>query len=286
MSGALSGKSLGGGAYRLGRLLGQGAMGSVYEATQEAIGRAVAIKVLHAAMTGTLREDQLTRFQREARTAASLGHPNIVQITDFQWLPGEPPFLVMERLAGVSLGEVITREGRIAPTRAAFVASQALAALHAAHEAGIVHRDVKPDNLFLTPMPMVGDVVKVLDFGIAKLVDEAPLTRVGAMVGSPAYMPPEQAFGRPVDRRADVYAVGATLYHALSGALPVDARDVGEFMARVEAPVVPLEVRVPGLDPGLCAVVARAMAKLPRRGSRPPTTCAARSLPGRVLPHR
>jgi len=262
MDGDLSGRTLGGGAYRVGRLLGQGAMGAVYEGVQEALGRAVAIKVLHASQ-GQLRQDQFERFQREAKAAAALGHANIVQITDFQWLAGEPPFLVMERLVGQSLGAAITRGGKLSPQRASFIAAQVLSALEAAHRAGIVHRDIKPDNVFLTLMAMVNDIVKVLDFGVAKLLDEAPLTMVGAMVGSPAYMPPEQAFGRVVDGRADVYAVGATMYHALSGRLPIEATGPGDFLAKVELPTATLSSILPGFDPALSAVVAKAMEKRP-----------------------
>ena len=274
MQGALSGRTLGSGAYRVGALLGQGAMGAVYEGVQEALGRVVAIKVLHASR-GNLRQDQFARFQREARAAAALGHANIVQITDFQWVVGEPPFLVMEKLVGQSLGAAITRAGKLPPQRVAFIAAQALSALHAAHQAGIVHRDIKPDNVFLTVMAMVNDIVKVLDFGVAKLLDEAPITMAGAMVGSPAYMPPEQAYGRPVDGRADIYALGATMYHALSGCLPVDAKDAAEFLAKVEIPAVPLVQLVPGFDPALSQVVACAMAKRPEE--RFPTAEAMRN---------
>jgi serine/threonine protein kinase len=262
MEGALSGRTLGGGAYRVGRVLGQGAMGAVYEGVQEALGRAVAIKVLHASQ-GRLRQDQFERFQREAKAAAALGHANIVQITDFQWLAGEPPFLVMERLVGQSLGAAMVRGGKLSPHRVSFIAAQVLSALEAAHRAGIVHRDIKPDNVFLTLMAMVNDIVKVLDFGVAKLLDEAPLTMIGAMVGSPAYMAPEQAFGRAVDGRSDVYAVGATMYHALSGRLPIDATDPGDFLSKVELPKASLGSILPGFDPALSAVVARAMERRP-----------------------
>jgi serine/threonine protein kinase len=262
MDGALTGRTLGSGAYRVGQLLGQGAMGAVYEGVQEALGRAVAIKVLHASK-GQLRQDQFERFQREAKAAAALGHANIVQITDFQWIGGEPPFLVMERLVGQSLGEAIHRNGKLPAQRVAFISAQVLAALGQAHAAGIVHRDIKPDNVFLTLLAMVSDIVKVLDFGVAKLLDEAPLTMVGAMVGSPAYMPPEQAFGRPVDARSDVYAVGATMYHALSGRPPLDARDAGEFLTKVELPIPALVEVVPAFDRSLSDVVAKAMAKRP-----------------------
>ena len=262
MDGDLSGRTLGGGAYRIGRLLGQGAMGAVYEGVQEALGRAVAIKVLHASQ-GQLRQDQFERFQREAKAAAALGHANIVQITDFQWIAGEPPFLVMERLVGQSLGAAMARGGKLSPQRVSFIAAQVLSALEAAHRAGIVHRDIKPDNVFLTLMAMVNDIVKVLDFGVAKLLDEAPLTMVGAMVGSPAYMPPEQAFGRVVDGRADVYAVGVTMYHALSGRLPIEATGPGDFLVKVELPTATLSSILPGFDPALSAVVAKAMEKRP-----------------------
>ena len=254
-----------GGAYRVGSLLGEGGMGSVYEGTQEALNRKVAIKVLKS--QGQLSESTVTRFAREARAAAELGHPNIVQVTDFQWQKGEPPFLVMERLVGESLRDVIHREKRLAPPRVAFIATQILDALGVAHSAGIVHRDIKPDNVFLTRLSSIEDIVKVLDFGVAKLMAEGSVTAHGARMGSPAYMSPEQASGsggRQVDPRTDLFCLGSTMYHALTGRLPFETTDLAELLAWIETrPAPALGPQVPGIDPRMCAVVERAMAKDP-----------------------
>lgn len=175
----LEGRLLGG-AYRIGRLIGQGAMGAVYEATHERLGRPVAVKLLLRG-NGPLAPDQVQRFEREARAAAALGHPNIVQVTDFQWISGEPPVLVMERLAGESLGAHLERTGAFAPDLACFLGTQILDALGAAHRAGIVHRDIKPDNVCLVPVGTGMFVAKVVDFGVAKLVGEAPITSRGTL---------------------------------------------------------------------------------------------------------
>ena len=252
------------GGYRVGQLLGEGAAGAVYEGTQEVLGRPVAIKVLKTRVGhDELTAGQLERFGREARAAAALGHPNIVQVTDFH-AAASPPFLVMERLAGESLREAIARAGRLSVGRVALIGTQLLDALGAAHAAGIVHRDVKPDNVFLARMAGVSDLVKVLDFGIAKLESERPLTAHGARMGSPAYMSPEQAAGRAADHRADLYCAGATLYHALAGRLPFDTQSLGELLAWIaERPPTPLALAVPGLDPRMIAIVERAMAKDP-----------------------
>jgi serine/threonine-protein kinase len=260
-SAALTGTLLGG-VYRVGKLLGEGGMGAVYEGTQEGLNRKVAIKVLKA--QGQLSEATLTRFAREARATAELGHPNIVQVTDFQWQKGEPPFLVMERLVGHSLRDLIRAEQRLPPVRVAFIATQVLDALSVAHRAGIVHRDIKPDNVFLTRMSSIDDIVKLLDFGVAKLVAEGSFTAHGARMGSPAYMSPEQAGGRTVDARTDLFCLGSTLYHALTGRLPFDAPNLAELLAWIESrPAPPLAPQLPGVDPRMCAVVDRAMAKDP-----------------------
>lgn len=253
-----------GGAYRVGRLLGRGAMGAVHEATHERLGRPVAIKLL-LRQGASLSPDDVRRFEREARAAAALGHPNIVQVTDFQWLSGEPPVLVMERLPGESLGQMLGREGPLPVPLACLVMTQVLDALGVAHRAGIVHRDIKPDNVCLVPMGPGIFLAKVVDFGVAKLTGEAPITLRGTMVGTPAYMAPEQALARPVDGRTDVYAAGATLYHVLSGRLPIDENasfeQALEQITRVPPP--PLVSVVRGIDPRLSEVVERAMAKDP-----------------------
>ncbi len=260
---ALTGTLLAG-TYRVGRLLGEGAMGAVYEGTLERLGRPVALKVLRT--RGDLSDEQLERFSREARAAAALGHPNIAQTTDFVSAPGEPPFLVMERLVGQTLREAIAHDRRLPEARVAYIGRQMLDALTAAHEAGIVHRDIKPDNVFLTRMTGVSDVVKILDFGIAKLSGDRPLTAIGALMGSPAYMSPEQVVGGLADARTDLFGVGATLYHALAGRLPFDAKNIVELFGWiVDRPATPLAELVPGIDPRLVQIIDRAMQKAPSR---------------------
>ncbi len=250
-----------GGTYRVGKLLGRGGMGAVFEGVQENLGRKVAIKVL---LDRSLGEADLARFEREARASAALGHPNIVQVTDFQHRAPEPPFLVMERLVGESLRAVLANGGPLPAPRVASLASQVLDALAAAHRAGLVHRDIKPDNVFLTSISGVGEVVKVLDFGIAKVMGDSTLTASGAMMGSPAYMAPEQATGGAVDARTDLYGVGITMYHALTGRLPYDAKSLPEMLVCIlQSPPPPLRQVAGWLDPGLAAVVERAMAKDP-----------------------
>jgi len=258
-----------GGRYKLVDALGKGGMGIVYAAVQEGLGRRVAVKVLDPRLAED--REQLERFRREAEVVAALGHPNIVQVTDFQYpaKEGDQPFLVMELLRGESLGALLAREQVITAQRAAFIGAQVLSALTAAHRAGVVHRDVKPDNIFLLADAAVPDTVKVLDFGIAKLVGfgagegRAQLTGTGAMLGTPAFMAPEQARGATdVDARADVYAVGATLYQALSGRLPHEAPSIPALLfAIVEKSPPPLRELRPDLPSELSSVVERAMAK-------------------------
>ncbi len=255
-----------GGRYRLLEPLGKGGMGIVYAAIQEGLGRRVAIKILDARLSED--REQLERFRREAEVVAALGHPNIVQVTDFQYpeKDGDQPFLVMELLRGESLGWLLEREHVITAQRAAFIGSQALSALTAAHRAGVVHRDIKPDNIFVLSDAAVPDTVKVLDFGIAKLntlAGDVKLTGTGAMLGTPAFMAPEQARGESdVDGRADLYALGATLYQALSGRLPHEAPSIPALLfAIVEKSPPPLRELRPDLPLELAQVIERAMAK-------------------------
>jgi len=259
------------GKYRVGQRLGGGGMGEVYEAVQEGLGRRVAIKV----MSGPMASDPqlLERFQREARAVAALGHPHIVQVTDFQDNPGEPPFLVMERLVGESLGDLLEREPMVEPMRACRIAEQTLSALSAAHETGLVHRDVKPDNIFLCKsdvslFPTSGgpgsEIVKLLDFGVAKAMEETQhgkLTSTGAIVGTLVYMAPEQARGEAIDARADVYALGACLYHMLAGQPPFTAPNAASLLNAVctQSPT-PLAALRPDLDATLLSIVSRAIA--------------------------
>ena len=251
------------GKYRVGNRLGGGGMGEVYEGVQEDLGRKVAIKV----MSGPMANDPqlLARFQLEAKAVAALGHPHIVAVTDFQDNPNEPPFIVMERLVGESLGELLEREPMVEPARACRIAEQTLSALAAAHEAGLVHRDVKPDNIFLCRTDTNAEIVKLLDFGVAKAMEAQPhgkLTSTGAIVGTLVYMAPEQARGESIDARADVYAIGACLYHMLAGQPPFPPVNAARLLSAVcnEAPT-PLGAMRPDLDGGLVALVSRAMAR-------------------------
>ncbi len=235
----------------------------MYEAVQEGLGRRVAVKVVYdeLAMMG----DAVARFRREAQAAAALGHPNIVAVTDFEL--GPPPFLVMELLQGASLQQVISRGGALAVARVVPIAAQVLSALGAAHRAGLVHRDVKPDNVFLTSTSAAADLVKLLDFGVVKQAGDphaAQLTATGAMVGSPAFMSPEQIRGRPVDPRTDLYGVGICMYNALTGRMPFHASSLPELVFAIDEklPTPILQLR-PDVPPGLAQLVERAMAKSP-----------------------
>jgi serine/threonine-protein kinase len=239
-------------------------MGQVYEALQVDLGRRVAVKVLapHLAYDA----EAIARFEREARAAAALGQGNIAQVTDFQNAPGQMPFLVMEYLEGQSLGAALRREGRMPPERVAFIMSQVLLALSAAHAAGIVHRDIKPDNIFLVSMSGMADIVKLLDFGIAKLSkSDAPseLTALGGTMGSPYFLSPEQARGASADHRADLHAVGATMFRAITGRYPFEADNLPALLHAIGTHVPPALSSMGPVTPQLSAVVARALAKDP-----------------------
>jgi hypothetical protein len=247
--------------YQIIRAIGRGGMGEVYEAMQVSLGRRVALKTIRDELAE--RQELLVRFRREAESAAALGHPNLVQVTDFQANPGEPPFLVMEMLDGSTLNEVLEQAGRIEPARAAFIGVQLLSGLGAAHRAGIIHRDVKPANLFLQSTTAMRDIVKVLDFGVAKLALEsapagaAPMTRFGEVLGTLSYMAPEQAAaGGTIDARTDIYAVGATLFHALAGVRPFEATEPGGARS-------PLSRIAPWVHRDLALVVERALERSP-----------------------
>src|SRR5690606_7632368 len=179
-----------GGKYRIGAKIGEGGMGSVYEAVREDLGQMnVAIKIVHSALG--VQPEVSARFRQEATALASLNHPNIVRVFDFQAPSDEPAILVMERLEGGSLAALIEEQGALAVNRVTFIAGQILSALSAAHAMNIVHRDLKPENIFLTCVSGVDDIVRLLDFGIAKHLDQAidmALTRTGVVIGTPAYM--------------------------------------------------------------------------------------------------
>src|SRR5688572_12712593 len=226
------------GRYRIQELLGQGGMGSVYRALQLSVGRPVALKLLSDEHVGSA--DLLERFQREAVALARLAHPNTVRLFDFGTSEGGCPFLVMEFLRGTDLAWDLERQGPLRYDHALRIARQVLCSLSEAHDAGIVHRDVKPANVFLCASSS-WPLVKVLDFGIVGDILADPvasrLTRTGTVIGSVAYMSPEQAQGLAVGPAADLYAVGVVLFEMLTGRTLFDARAcTAQLIAKVMEP--------------------------------------------------
>ncbi|MEJ5914590.1 serine/threonine-protein kinase [Pseudokineococcus sp. 1T1Z-3] len=223
------------GRYRLTSRIAVGGMGEVWAAADEVLGREVAVKILKEEFTGD--PGFLERFRAEARHSAALAHPNIAGIYDYGEVEGSA-YLVMELVPGAPLSDIIAREGPMDPGRAVRVVAQAASGLGAAHAAGVVHRDVKPGNLLITPE---GDV-KVTDFGIARAGDQAPLTRTGQVMGTAQYLAPEQAMGRPALPASDVYALGVVLHETLTGERPFTGdSQVAVAMAQVndEPPGLP-----------------------------------------------
>lgn len=244
------------GRYALGAMVGAGGMGQVYRARDRVLERTVAVKVLSAASTDD--PELVARFGREARAAAALNHPNIVAVFD-SGADGDLHYLVMEHVEGQGLAGLLRREGRLGPRRVAEVGRQMCQALAAAHAAGLVHRDITPGNVLVDP----AGLVKVADFGIAKLA--AATTMTGDEVrGTAAYLSPEQAQGRPVDRRSDLYSLGCVLYALLTGAPPFAGDSPVAVAARhVTEQPTPLSHHNPRVGPALEAVVLTALAKEP-----------------------
>ena len=248
------------GSWRVERLLGAGGMGRVYLAVQPEIGGRVAIKVLRRESL----EDAavVERFFNEARAVNIIRHENIVDVIDLARLPDGEPYIVMEYLEGASLARIFKGRTRLPLGSLARIVGEVLAALAAAHAKGIVHRDLKPDNVFVSP----GGHVRVLDFGIAKLVREpgATSTQTGALLGTPAYMAPEQARSQPLDARADLYAAGVILYEGATGTLPFVASNLFDLLELlVKATPVAPRVHRPEIPGALEAVILRALAKDP-----------------------
>jgi len=249
--------------YEVHGYLGKGAMARVYLAKDRQTGQPVAIKLLDPAhvRNGRTRE----RFLREARAAAMIVHPNIVKVFDVGERPDGAPYIVMEYLFGESLGDFLRRERGMELDIAVPVLRNAASGLAAAHRAGIVHRDVKPDNIFLVGEPGDPYAVKVLDFGLAKIHAQVGLTVTGFAVGTVEYMAPEQVVSDRHDPRTDVYALGVVMYRAFTGELPFPRTDDdSEMLARhlIVSPPRPSE-RLEGLDPAVEAVILKAMRKRP-----------------------
>jgi serine/threonine-protein kinase len=261
----LLGQTLGG-RYRLRAILGEGGMGTVFEAEHLTLGRVVAVKVLHP--SHARRSVAVQRFQKEARSAGTIGHPNICEVYDLGELADGSPFLVMERLMGETLADRIARDGALEVSDVADLMLQVLSGLHAAHAKGILHRDIKPENIFLNARVGVGPVAKILDFGVAKDIGPQPaesveLTLTGMVMGTPFYLSPEQARGeRNLDQRTDLYACGVVLYEALTGHRPFGGTNYNALLrAILVGDPHPLRELRPDVPPDFEFVVARAMAR-------------------------
>jgi serine/threonine protein kinase len=265
-SGLVNVGSLLAGRYRVESVLGKGGMGKVYKAEHTGIGRTVAVKVLHTRLGGSSEAKQ--RFQREAMASGRLDHPNIVDVSDSGELEDGSLYLVMEALEGEPLGDRLQREGRIPWPEAVAIIHGVLAGLQHAHDKNVVHRDIKPDNIFLARKDG-HTVVKILDFGIAKFyagdVNDPASTRTGLTVGTPAYLSPEQAVGGEIKPASDLYSTSIVLYEMLTGRPPfLDDDPLTMLTAHVSRDAPPIAEVAPdvSLPPGLEELIQRGLAKL------------------------
>lgn len=250
------------GGYEIVSIIGRGGHGTVYLARHPLLGRRAAVKVLRQDLAASL--EMAARFLREARVVNRIRHPNIVDISDVGALRDGRPYCVMELLGGRTLAALIRARAPLAPAEAVSILTQVADALHAAHEAGVVHRDVKASNIMVVSE---GDppLAKVLDFGVAKVDDPAEpgLTAVGQLLGSSSARAPEQIRAQRVDRRTDVYALGVLLFQMLTGHLPFESEDPGEVERLQLEAAPPRPSRIAGSPAAFDTVVARAMAKEP-----------------------
>jgi serine/threonine protein kinase len=255
-----------GGRYAVESVVARGGMGIVYRARHLAVGRPVAVKILRADLARNT--EALARFHREAKAAAAIGHPHIIEVIDFGHSPEGDAYLVMELIEGIDLAGLLRRETRLPVARALEIARQVADALGAAHAKGIVHRDLKSENVMVISRDE-GDYAKVLDFGISKMLEDdqgrAPITRDGVVLGTPQYMAPEQGSdGGLVDHRADLYALGCILFELLTGALPYDGKTPMEVMYKHNHAAIPkpssrlTDVRIPS---AVDVIVTRLLAK-------------------------
>lgn len=254
--------------YHIIKKLGEGGMGAVYLGEHVKMGRKSAIKVMSQTLAND--PDAIARFNREAANAARINHPNVCAIYDFGETKDGLIYLAMEYIEGEALTDIIEREGALHPQRAASILRQVGDALQAAHDLGIVHRDLKPDNIMVTRARDGSDVVKVVDFGIAKAMggeEGQKVTKTGLVVGTPEYMSPEQLAGDKLDGRSDLYSLALVFYRMLTGTLPFQADTAQEVMIkRLTDEPMPLNQALPGADfpPRLQQVMDRALQRMPQ----------------------
>ena len=259
------------GRYRLDAPIAAGGMGEVWRGTDLALSRAVAVKLLHPEQAS--HADGLARFRAEAQHAGSLSHPNIAQVYDYcEPAPPDPAYLVLELVDGPSLARQLDG-GPISPERTLDVIEQAASGLAAAHRSGLLHRDIQPGNLLLSR----DGLIKITDFGIARLAGSAGQTRTGALTGTPAYLAPERVTGTPATAAADLYALGVVAHQCLTGQVPFAGEPLVVALAQVERDMPPLPGSVPA---GLAALVADLTLKDPQ--ARPPSAGAVLARAGLV----
>ena len=251
------------GEYEIEAPLGKGGMGIVYSARHPVIGKRVAVKVLRGDYAAD--PEAVERFVSEARAVNEIGHPNIVDIFAFGALPDGRPFFVMELLEGESLRQRLHRDKQVPVVEALSILVPVCGALAAAHKAGIVHRDLKPDNVMIVRGREGGRLVKLLDFGVAKLSSGKGPTRVGLVLGTPRYMAPEQIRGLPVEARGDLYALGVLLYETICGHPPFSGKTIDEITASRVAGLMPMHIHVPSVPAALERLVERLLDAEPTR---------------------
>ena len=252
------------GEYVVDRKLAEGGMGSVYSGHHPVIGKRVAVKVLSAQCAHI--PDLVRRFVEEARAVNKIGHPNIIDIFSFGTLADARPFFVMEYLEGANLAERL-EAGNLTATETRRLLRQICGALEAAHRAGIIHRDLKPENIWVAAPAHEESFAKVLDFGIAKLLDNpaGKSTQTGAAMGTPRYMAPEQCMGRPVDHRADIYSLGVILYEIFAGIVPFRGESFGELIYQHMSEVPEPPSRHRPMDPELERIILACLEKDPAK---------------------
>lgn len=258
------------GQFHILQKIGSGGMGAVYKASQPQMNRTVAVKILHPKLAN--RKDLVSRFRREARAMSHLNHPNTVKVFLYGELDDGSLYIVMEFLEGKNLHQTVRKEGPLPWQQALPVLVQVCGALEEAHQKGIVHRDLKPENIFLCNQGGIEGFPKVLDFGLAKVTEREMrpgsimLTQEGMVFGTPEFMSPEQAQGKILDARSDIYSLAVILYEALTGKLPFDAKTPMEYIQyHVASKPLDLDGRVPDkqFPAGLGKVIAKALEKKP-----------------------